>query len=118
MADEDDAVVSDPRAEPVRLSGASIDDTVSAAILRQSPYPLPLAPSDPGAADRHGLPPRACAFARRQADVNTPRRPDAADRSEHRRVHAVRWGVAVEEGLDVDDDLLAHIDAALERGGT
>ena len=35
---------------------------------------------------------------------------------QHRRQHAIRRLVAVHEGLDVDDDLLAHVDAAFERG--
>ena len=35
---------------------------------------------------------------------------------QHRRQHAVRRAVAVQEGLDVDDDLFAHVDAAFDRG--
>src|ERR1700689_648745 len=35
--------------------------------------------------------------------------------SQHRRQDAVRRAVAVHEGLDVDDDLLAHVDAAFDR---
>src|SRR5580704_14814274 len=38
--------------------------------------------------------------------------------SQHRRQHAVRRAVAVHEGPDVDDDLLAHVDAAFERRRT
>src|SRR5215468_7058451 len=37
--------------------------------------------------------------------------------SEHCRMDAVGRRVAVEEGLDVDDNLLAHVDTALESGG-
>ena len=36
--------------------------------------------------------------------------------SQHRRENAVGRFVAVGKGLDVDDDLLAHVDAAFERG--
>ena len=36
-------------------------------------------------------------------------------RSKHGCVHAVRRIVAVEEGVDVDDHLLAHVEAALKR---
>src|SRR5258707_139747 len=36
---------------------------------------------------------------------------------QHARQHAVRRLVVVEEGLDVDDHLLAHFDAALDGGG-
>src|SRR5688572_16157621 len=39
-------------------------------------------------------------------------------RSEHRRNDAVRRFVAIGEGLDVDDDLLAHVDAAFECART
>src|SRR5680860_1641047 len=35
---------------------------------------------------------------------------------EHCGMDAVRRGVTVEAGLDVEDDLLAHVDAAFERG--
>src|SRR5215469_13509613 len=35
---------------------------------------------------------------------------------QHRRQDAIRRPMAVEEGLDVDDDLLAHVDTALKRG--
>ena len=38
--------------------------------------------------------------------------------SQHRRQHAVGRAVAVHEGLDVDDDLLAHVDAAFDGGRT
>ena len=31
-------------------------------------------------------------------------------------MHAVRRQVAIEKGLDVDDHLLAHVDAAFDRG--
>src|SRR5690606_19389853 len=37
-------------------------------------------------------------------------------RSGAQRQHAVGRAVAVEEGADVDDDLLAHVDAALDGG--
>ena len=37
--------------------------------------------------------------------------------SQHARQHAVRRLVVVEEGLDIDDHLLAHLDAALDGGG-
>src|SRR3954466_7302249 len=37
---------------------------------------------------------------------------------EHRGQDSIRRPVPVEEGLDIDDDLLAHVDAALERGRT
>src|SRR5262249_6993217 len=36
--------------------------------------------------------------------------------SKHRWQHPVGWLVAIEESADVDDDLLAHLDAALDRG--
>src|SRR6516165_3057774 len=35
---------------------------------------------------------------------------------QHRRQDAIRRPMAVQEGLDVDDDLLAHVDTALKRG--
>src|SRR5688572_4149591 len=35
--------------------------------------------------------------------------------SQHRRNDPVRRFVSVGEGLDVDDDLLAHVDAAFDR---
>ena len=35
---------------------------------------------------------------------------------EHCRMHAVRRVVAVEEGFDVDNHLLAHVDTAFQRG--
>src|SRR6476469_3015618 len=37
---------------------------------------------------------------------------------EHRGQDSIRRPVPVEERLDIDDDLLAHVDAALERGRT
>ena len=39
----------------------------------------------------------------------------AAKISQHRRQHAVRRPMAVHEGADVDDHLLAHVDAAFDR---
>ena len=48
--------------------------------------------------------------------VETPRpRYRVALALQHRRQHAIRRLVAVHEGLDVDDDLLAHVDAAFDR---
>jgi hypothetical protein len=37
-------------------------------------------------------------------------------RSEHRRQDAIGRAMAVEKGLDVDDDLFTHVDAAFESG--
>src|SRR5690606_21465251 len=39
-----------------------------------------------------------------------------APRSDVSGQDAIRWAVAVEEGADVDDHLLTHIDAALDGG--
>ena len=41
---------------------------------------------------------------------------EAALGLQHRRQHPIRRPVAVHEGADVDDHLLAHVDAAFERG--
>src|SRR5579871_2202067 len=35
--------------------------------------------------------------------------------SQHRRKHAVGRLVAIQEGANIDDDLLAHVDAPFER---
>src|SRR3954469_14334816 len=47
-------------------------------------------------------------------------RPESLSRrklkSQHARQHAIRRLVGVEEGADFDDHLLAHLDAALDRG--
>src|SRR5579872_578860 len=40
----------------------------------------------------------------------------ALARLEHAGQHAIRWLVIVEEGADVDDHLLAHLDAAFDGG--
>src|SRR6478735_291189 len=45
-------------------------------------------------------------------------RPKREEALEHRGQDSIRGPVPVEEGLDIDDDLLAHVDAALERGRT
>src|SRR5512132_1636685 len=45
------------------------------------------------------------------------RRRGAGQELEHARQYPVGWPVAVDEGLDVDHDLLAHVDPALDRRG-
>ena len=48
--------------------------------------------------------------------IANPRRHYSA--SQHRRQHPIRRLVSIHERLDVDDDLVAHIDAALNGGRT
>ena len=63
-----------------------------------------------------GIPQRGRPASTRLSGRSDARTVDAVSTSEHRRVHAVGRIVAVEEGLDVDDHLLAHVDAAFDRG--
>jgi len=41
---------------------------------------------------------------------------DLESSSQHRRQHAIGRPVSVQEGLDIDDHLLAHVDTAFECG--
>src|SRR5262249_43757054 len=52
------------------------------------------------------------------AVCGVPRQGSAGSYSQHRWQHAVRRAVPIQEGLDVDDHLLAHVDPAFECGRT
>ena len=39
-----------------------------------------------------------------------------SEASEHARENTVGWAMTIKEGLHIDDDLLAHVDAALMCG--
>ena len=67
--------------------------------------------------NRRSCPPPRAAWRRRgMAKARVKARARARD-SQHRRDDAVGRLVAVGEGLDVDNHLLAHVHAAFERGG-
>jgi hypothetical protein len=51
----------------------------------------------------------------RPLEPNRSRALEASWGLEHARQHPVGWPVAVDEGANVDDHLLAHVGAALVR---
>src|SRR5206468_3775096 len=114
------------RARPQDHAKAAARGEAPAMVSASAPYP--------GACARHGLPARARAYA--SGCVRTPsvtaaaivpattltargglglrqwRKAGRRSRDlEHRGMDAIGRRVSVEEGLDVDDDLLPHIDA-------